>query len=112
MFNFTDWENALLMDDWTPGGIYTEGLKYDPNRSASFTRDGFVIHVYRAPECAKRPRISAWGPDKLDIILGDAYDFAAMQSQIKTCERCGNSSTTTVPVVDGPKWARVCGSCQ
>lgn len=112
MSDLTRWENTLLADGWTPGGIYTEGLKYDPARSASFTRDGFKIHIYRAPECSKRERISAWGPDKLDIDLFDTYDLAAMQAQLKTCEHCGNSSPTVLPAIFGATLARMCGDCR
>jgi hypothetical protein len=102
------WEKDLVSDGWTPGMIYdrvgTSG------KQDKFTRDGFVIHIYRPPYFAYDD-ISAWGPDKVRIPLPPSYDFDAMKAALKVCGHCGEIVDKTEPVVLRTAM-RVCPDCR
>ena len=104
------WEQALIADNWTPSGIYTQDGKYEPGLSAQFRRDGFAVQIYRHADSLSE-HISGWGPDGVKVELSSGYNFTAMQAQLVICQECDAEVERTEPVVLRTA-KRICPACR
>jgi hypothetical protein len=122
-FGFTDdesmwlavqhWRDAALADGWSIAPTYGD---HEPVESAArLTRPGgWVVQVLSRDRRetgrgkAFEATIHAWGPDGLAVTPPPIYDFAAMQSGLRTCLACGATDVATQRVNFA---GRVCITC-
>ena len=107
--NTAEYQAALIADGWQPSAIYKRNgsQAYDPNRSAQFERDGFLVTFYRKSDSLSESR-HAYGPDRLALELPPSYDFAQMQANLHKCQECGAIGDTVSLGFAG----RVCPTCR
>lgn len=104
-----EYQAALLADGWQASAIYRRNgnQEYDPERSAKFERDGFIVTFYSKTDSLSNAR-HAYGPDHLALKLPASYDFAQMQANLHLCEECGAIGDT----VSLGFASRVCPACR
>lgn len=102
------WRESAMRDGWNSRPTYPS----EPESQAfTLSREGYKVHGLARPETKDTVgsgQITCWGPDGLQIAVGESYDWPAIKAGMRTCAYCHKSGVKTERVGFA---GRCCAEC-
>lgn len=102
------WRDAAICDGWNSRPTYD----HEPeNKAFTLSRDGYKVLGLARPETkytVGSGQITCWGPDNLQISVGETYDWGAIQAGMTICAYCHKTDVKTERVGFA---GRCCAEC-
>lgn len=87
-----DWVAAAISDGWVAEPTYK---LEDISSAVTLKKNGWTAMAIAREGKYPNAGISVWGPDRLQVIVHDTYDFAALEDALRTCHTCGATDVKT-----------------